>query len=170
MAIVQPAQDVPDPQALLVDWQAWLLRERCLSPLTAQKYGWRMNYFLRLCKKNPLDVSTSDLRQHLLAVCPKPNTKHAALRAFRSFFGFLAAEGYRDDPSRAIRAPKVPDSMRTSRWRRRASSMRRPIGKASRCTPSVVSICSRASGVLRAATSHGERLKRPSLVRSSGPA
>jgi integrase/recombinase XerD len=100
------------PADLLGEWRAWLLGERCLSGETAKVYSWRIGYLLRLSGVHPLEVTAGDLRQHLLSVCPKANTKDSALRAFRSFFGFLASEGYRqDDPSRSLRRPKIPASL-----------------------------------------------------------
>ncbi|MDQ3784592.1 MAG: tyrosine-type recombinase/integrase [Actinomycetota bacterium] len=105
-----PAQ--PSPNHLLEEWQTWLLAERNLSKETAKMYGWRIGHLLRLSGTDPLEIQTSDLRKHLLEVCPAANTKGAALRAFRSFFGFLASEGYRtDDPSRKVRQPKVPQML-----------------------------------------------------------
>ena len=103
---------LPSTSELLKGWQTWLLAERNLSNETARMYGWRIRHLLRLSGADPLEIQTADLRKHLLEVCPAANTKGAALRAFRSFFGFLASEGYRtDDPSRKVRQPKVPQKL-----------------------------------------------------------
>lgn len=105
------AVDVP-PDRLIDEWESWLLAERSLALQTAKAYTWRVGYLVRLCEKHPFDIQTGDLRRHLLEVCPAANTKGAALRAFRSFFGFLVIEGHRDDdPSRRLRYPKVPQSL-----------------------------------------------------------
>jgi site-specific recombinase XerD len=109
---MQPQSRPPAASELIDEWRSWLLGERCLSRETAKVYSWRVNYLLRLASKHPLDVTTADLRQHLLATCPKANTKDAALRAFRSFFGFLASEGYRGhNPASALRRPRIPASL-----------------------------------------------------------
>ena len=112
MDTMQPATQVPSPEILIEEWSSWLLGERGLSKETDKMYRWRIGYMLRLAGKDPLTITTADLRGHLLATCPKANTKGAALRAFRSFFGFLALECYRpDDPSRKIRQAKIPQSL-----------------------------------------------------------
>lgn len=99
-------------QELLDEWAAWMLGERCLSRETVTSYTWRIGYFLRLTDKHPFEVDVADLRRHLADKCHAPNTKGTALRAMRSFLGFLNREGYRDDdPSRAVKMPKIPNAL-----------------------------------------------------------
>lgn len=102
----------PTAEDLLREWGDWLLGERSLARETAKLYKWRLGYLLRLSGKSPLEITTADLREHLVGVCRAANTKSVARNVFRSFFGFLVQEGYREDnPATPLKRPKIPNSM-----------------------------------------------------------
>lgn len=103
---------VPSYELLLESYVAYLVGERTLSKNTAELYRWRNDYFLRSAGVHPFDVTTGSLREHMLATCPRPATKESARCAFRSFYGFLVDEGYREDnPALALRRAKIADSL-----------------------------------------------------------
>jgi integrase/recombinase XerD len=93
-----------------------LLAERNASANTRLAYGRDLAdaaQFMKQCKADLADACEDDLRAYLQSVGKKsPRTQARRLSTLRQFFRFLLSEHHRkDDPSRAIDAPKLGRSL-----------------------------------------------------------
>jgi integrase/recombinase XerD len=130
VAVMQNAEELRvDPTTLLDAFESHIVDERGLSRETGKMYRYRVEHACRLDGRyrsrnnpsvkgpelpaiHPLDVEVTDLKRYLLERCPKAGTKATARKAFRSFYGWLVEEGYREDnPALSLKRPKVPNSL-----------------------------------------------------------
>lgn len=106
---------------LVYKYLTWQDRERGRTPITLNRYGYTMTQWLdHLDGRHVLDAGLDDLREFVLSPVkratrhsrvgdePSPATKKRKVAELRSFYKWLAAEGYRhDDPSLRLTAPAV---------------------------------------------------------------
>lgn len=103
-----------DNQSLLLDFEAYLLLERSLSPNTSAAYlvdaGHLLDYISDL-GVTPDNVAESHLHSLLASVHDlgiSPRSQARMIAGIRSFFKFLLLEGYIDkDPSELLEAPRL---------------------------------------------------------------
>ena len=92
-----------------------LAAERGAAALTLSAYATDLKDLARFLAADIAQASSADLRRYF-AACAKAGlgarTAARRLSAFRQFFHFLVVEGARrDDPSRALDAPRLPRSL-----------------------------------------------------------
>jgi integrase/recombinase XerD len=88
-------------------WLQWLNVERGLLASTVSGYQRELRQ-LEQAKGSLEDLSTDDLRDHLLSAGGSASTVAGRIAAFRSFYGFLVRCSYRtDDPTARLDRPKV---------------------------------------------------------------
>jgi integrase/recombinase XerD len=92
-----------------------LAAERGAAALTISAYATDLNDLARFLEADIAQASSEDLRRYFAARAEAgmgARTAARRLSAFRQFFHFLVVEGVRrDDPTRALDAPRLPRSL-----------------------------------------------------------
>jgi integrase/recombinase XerD len=101
---------------LLEEYAKHLNLERAVSPNTSQAYLGDVRHFLsKLGAKDPLKITHREIESYLWSLRGKGLSAASLarkLRALRSFYRFQAAEErISEDPTRRIRAPRLPERL-----------------------------------------------------------
>ena len=106
----------PAEHPFVTDYLSHLIRERRLSPHTAEGYGHDVRVLLELTRETPLqDLQVHQIRRFVARLHGRGlggKSLARMLSAWRGFFGYLARDhGFTRNPCTGVRPPKSPKSL-----------------------------------------------------------
>jgi integrase/recombinase XerC len=106
----------PVEHPFVTDYLSHLIRERRLSPHTAEGYGHDVRVLLGLTRETPLqDLQVHQIRRYIARLHGRGlggKSLARMLSAWRGFFGYLARDhGFTHNPCTGVRPPKSPKSL-----------------------------------------------------------